>query len=151
MLHNAESAHYSPDTRVLIVTPPAVGEKMTAEQFNNRGWTYNPHNNTVTKMYAEAAIEVAKDMNLPFVDIWTAIERRVQKSSKHRPVLLRNSTFSAELGSYAIKQIEVNDGKDYDGYDEFLTDGLHLNSNGNELLFKLVAKTIGKNWPELLP
>ncbi|KAJ1772692.1 isoamyl acetate-hydrolyzing esterase [Coemansia sp. RSA 1813] len=69
MLHDPESQHYSPDTRILIITPPVVGDKMTEEHFKNRGWKYNPHKNTVTKKYAEAAVAVARDLNLPSVDI----------------------------------------------------------------------------------
>ncbi|KAJ2354556.1 isoamyl acetate-hydrolyzing esterase [Coemansia erecta] len=37
------------------------------------------------------------------------------------------------------------------GYDKFLWDGLHLNANGNDLLFSLVVDAIKQNYPELDP
>ncbi|KAJ1886692.1 isoamyl acetate-hydrolyzing esterase [Coemansia sp. IMI 209127] len=105
---------------------------MSEEHFRRYGWTYGPHNNTVTHRYAEAAIQVAKDLDIPYIDMWTAIEKRVQESRKQRPV-------------------EPCEDNGYDGYDEFLSDGLHLNAKGNLLLFRTLAGTIERNWPELCP
>ncbi|KAJ1734756.1 isoamyl acetate-hydrolyzing esterase [Coemansia sp. Benny D160-2] len=136
MLRNPESMYYAPETRILIITPPAVGDKMSKETFMKYGWTYGPHKNVVTKKYAEAAVDVAKDLDMPYIDIWTAIESRVQESRKH---------LAAE------PSLESRKDNGYDGYDEFLIDGLHLNSKGNELLYSLLVETIDKNWPELHP
>ncbi|KAJ2861079.1 isoamyl acetate-hydrolyzing esterase [Coemansia erecta] len=166
MLRSPESPHYSPDTRILIVTPPAVGDKMSEEWFKHRGWWYGPQKNAVTKVYAEAAIKVAEDMGLPYVDMWTAVEQRVQASRLLNPT--SPSTGNATVdGTTILVATDYNDPKataksqdvlkrvepnsEYDGYDEFLTDGVHLNSKGNELLAKLVSSAINRNWPELRP
>ncbi|KAJ2564256.1 isoamyl acetate-hydrolyzing esterase, partial [Coemansia sp. RSA 1813] len=136
LLRNPKSVHYSPDTRILIITPPAVGDKMSEEYFRRYGWTYGPHKNTVTQKYAEAAVKVANDLNIPYIDMWTAIEERMQESRKKKQF-----TPSTDAGK----------DNGYDGYDEFLSDGLHLNSKGNELLFKLLLGKIYRKWPELHP
>ncbi|KAJ1801450.1 isoamyl acetate-hydrolyzing esterase [Coemansia sp. RSA 2399] len=166
MLRSPESPHYSPDTRILIVTPPAVGDKMSEEWFKHRGWRYGPQKNAVTKMYAEAAVKVAEDMGLPYVDMWTAVEQRVQESRLLNLILPSTENATVDATSIladtnynvpkttakpqgSLKQTEPN--SEYDGYDEFLTDGLHLNSNGNELLSRLVSSAINRNWPELRP
>ncbi|KAJ2216153.1 isoamyl acetate-hydrolyzing esterase [Coemansia sp. RSA 487] len=156
MLHDPESQHYSPDTRILIITPPAVGDKMTEEYFKDRGWKYNPHKNTVTKKYAEAAVAVARDLKLPFVDTWTAVERRVQGSRKRKLMLsstevATETTTTESNAEQSVKRAGLTNTDEYDGYDEYLVDGLHLNSKGNELLFKLVSEAINRNWPELRP
>ncbi|KAJ2556421.1 isoamyl acetate-hydrolyzing esterase [Coemansia sp. RSA 1933] len=132
MLQDPNSDHYSPTTRIVIITPPAVGNVMSAEAFKNRGYTYAPQNNSLAQTYAEAAINVAKSRNLPYIDMWTAVEQLVE-------AVRQNATLMAGLNS------------DYDGYDAYLVDGLHLNSNGNELLFDLLSGTIESNWPEFTP
>ncbi|KAJ2216145.1 isoamyl acetate-hydrolyzing esterase [Coemansia sp. RSA 487] len=156
MLHDSESQHYSPETRILVITPPAVGDKMSEEWFRNRGWWYGPQKNNFTKTYADAVIEAARDLKLPYVDMWTAVEQRVQESRKQKLTLssteaATETTTSEPKAEQSVKRPESTNTDEYDGYDEYLVDGLHLNSKGNELLFKLVSETIDKSWPELRP
>ncbi|KAJ2530947.1 hypothetical protein EV175_007264 [Coemansia sp. RSA 1933] len=128
---------------------------MSEEWFRGRGWTYGPQKNTVTEKYAEAAVKVAKEMHLPSVNLWSAIETRVQASRKNKLQALSanletgNSTILTDSEESTAEKEDPS--SEYDGYDEFLKDGLHLNSKGNKLLFRLLSTTIERTWPELRP
>ncbi|KAI9477619.1 SGNH hydrolase-type esterase domain-containing protein, partial [Coemansia mojavensis] len=102
LLRNPESEYYSPSTRILFVTPPAIGDKMV-EEISRRDGHAPDRKNKVTRLYADAVKETGKDLGIPVVDIWTAIEDAAD----------------------AVSQ--------YEGYEQYLLDGLHLNARGNEL------------------
>lgn len=57
------SPYYSPETRVILITPPPVNLAQ-GPQFSNR-------NNVNTKAYASQAVRVAEEMNVPVVDVWS--------------------------------------------------------------------------------
>ncbi|KAI8323500.1 SGNH hydrolase [Martensiomyces pterosporus] len=125
LIHDPDSDHYAPDTRILFVTPPTVGDKMYEDLAKRYGQKVK-RKNEVTKMYAEAVKAVAQESGLPCVDLWSAIETRVKKMDDKSPLA-------------------------YEGYDTYLIDGVHLNGNGNELLAKLAMNAIVNTWPELDP
>lgn len=62
MVKSPASAHYSPDTRVIFITPPPV---------NTHQWTARIFEET--KLYAEAVKEVAAEVDVPVADVWTEI------------------------------------------------------------------------------
>ncbi|KAJ2381505.1 isoamyl acetate-hydrolyzing esterase [Coemansia sp. RSA 2611] len=70
MLQDSDSAHYSPDTRILIITPPPVGELMLSEPklTNNR-----------TSKYVEVAKKVATEVNVPYIDLFSKFQALVKK------------------------------------------------------------------------
>ncbi|KAJ2615329.1 isoamyl acetate-hydrolyzing esterase [Coemansia sp. RSA 1365] len=129
LLHDPSSVYYSPDTRILFITPPPIGDRMWEEDSKLHRRKAD-RKNAVTKKYADAVITVAKELDLPYVDIWTAIESAVHNSTDSTP--------------------EAANSLD-DGYKKYLNDGLHLTDKGNELLFDLIVKEIHNNWPELNP
>lgn len=57
------SAYYSPDTRIILITPPPV---------NTYQWTV-ARGFAQTKSYAEAAKEVGVQVGVPVADVWTEI------------------------------------------------------------------------------
>ncbi|PIA13162.1 SGNH hydrolase, partial [Coemansia reversa NRRL 1564] len=121
-----ESEFYSPDTKIILITPPPVGDKLYALKFALDGKTVDRRNET-SKPYAEAVREVAKELSVPCVDLWTAIQIEV------------NAKQSNGIQS------------EFDGYEDYLSDGLHLNNNGNNMLFKLLMESITISFPELIP
>ena len=62
MVKSPTSAHYSPDTRIILITPPPVN-------------TYEREDRVFaeTKSYAEAVKEVGAQMGVPVADVWTEI------------------------------------------------------------------------------
>jgi hypothetical protein len=96
MVHDSTSEYYSPHTRILLLTPPPVGEAQRNAELASRNPPKKPDrewNNT--KAYADAVIEVGKGKpRVEVVDIWTSIW--------------------------------ASAGKDVAGLHEFLSDGLHL-------------------------
>ncbi|KAJ1840756.1 isoamyl acetate-hydrolyzing esterase [Coemansia sp. RSA 2703] len=131
LVKDPDSEYYSPETRVALITPPPLGERL----YNRTSATsdVNPikRTNTMAKAYSEAVKDAANDLGVPCIDLWTSIEDRV-----HRATI-------AEQASSGIAP------SPYDGYEKYLLDGLHLNANGNQLLSKLIESLINSNWPEL--
>ncbi|OJA11941.1 hypothetical protein AZE42_06385 [Rhizopogon vesiculosus] len=91
ILKSPTSAYYSPETRIILITPPPV---------NTTQWIMptSPRVFEITKTYAEAVKEVGEKENVPVADIWTTI-------------------FDGA-------------GRTEEGCAKYLSDGLHLNSNG---------------------
>ncbi|KAJ2330302.1 isoamyl acetate-hydrolyzing esterase [Coemansia sp. RSA 2681] len=108
-----------PGTRVILITPPSLGEKLYAKGIN-----YGPMWRTFesVKACADTVRDVARDLNVPCVDLWKAVEEKTK-----------------EIGG------------DLDGYDAFSHDAVHLNAGGNDLLFELLMQTIKSHFPELDP
>lgn len=66
MVKSPTSAYYSPETRIILITPPPVNTK----QWNRPD---NPRIFETTKSYAEAVKEVGEKENVSVADIWTSI------------------------------------------------------------------------------
>lgn len=62
MVKSPTSAYYSPDTRIILITPPPV---------NTYQWTERIF--TETKLYAEAVKELGAQVGVPVADVWTEI------------------------------------------------------------------------------
>ncbi|KAJ1725696.1 isoamyl acetate-hydrolyzing esterase [Coemansia erecta] len=131
LVKDPESEYYSPETRVALITPPPLGESLYNR--TSAGSDVNPikRTNAMAKVYSEAVKDAANDLGVPYIDLWSSIEDRV-----HRAALAEQASPSAAASPY-------------DGYERYLLDGLHLNANGNQLLFKLIESLIDSNWPEL--
>jgi len=59
-------------TRVILVTPPPVEERRLEHRVKSQGYTKLNRSNERTKQYADASREVAKDMDVGCLDLWTA-------------------------------------------------------------------------------
>ncbi|KAJ2027579.1 isoamyl acetate-hydrolyzing esterase [Coemansia sp. S610] len=124
MVTDPSSPNYSPETRLLLITPPALGAKL---YDHHRASTYTvvyPVDRTPesVKACADAMREVAAEMSLPCVDLWAAVEEGAKEQ-----------------------------GGEFEGYDAYSWDAVHLNKGGNNLLFGLVMKAIKTHYPELDP
>lgn len=114
---------------IIFITPPPVDEY----QFDalDEPWR-SARNAATTKAYADTCKQVAKELNLPVVDIWGAVmeeagwvEGQVLVGSKQAE---RNETMA-----------------------RILYDGLHLSGDGYKLLFREIMKAIGDSWPDQTP
>nr|XP_018264335.1 GDSL Lipase/Acylhydrolase [Kwoniella dejecticola CBS 10117]OBR86493.1 GDSL Lipase/Acylhydrolase [Kwoniella dejecticola CBS 10117] len=81
LIRDPSSAYHSPDTKIVLINAPPIIEdawvEARIEKWKSFGSTGpKPEQNrdkAVTKAYAEAAIEVAKEQKVEIVDVWTAI------------------------------------------------------------------------------
>lgn len=69
LTHPTVEAHKS---RLLLVTPPPVEERRLEHRVKSQGYSKLNRSNAVTKQYADASREVAKDMEVACVDLWAA-------------------------------------------------------------------------------
>ena len=96
--------------RFIIVTPPFVDDQLIEDRKNS-----------VTIGYRNASIEVAKELGIPFLDLWSWFTGRDINSDK---------------------DIKPEDSK-------YLIDGLHFSKAGNHKVYRGLVRTIHQNWPEL--
>jgi len=108
MIRSPASSWYSPDTRIVLITPPPVNTDM---------WNNHTRDFDRTREYAEAVKEVAQETQLPVLDTWTTL-------------------YDAA-------------GRTMGGCSKFLTDGLHLNSAGYEIIYGLLTNAIAEHYPEI--
>ncbi|KAJ2159130.1 isoamyl acetate-hydrolyzing esterase [Coemansia sp. RSA 552] len=117
-----ESELYALNARILLITPPPLGDRLFAQRCL-RDDKPNDRRHETSTPYAEVARAVAAKTGVPLVDLWAAIEAGVRNRGH----------------------------MEFDGYEEYLWDGLHLNANGNDLLFGLVMDAVRTHYPELDP
>ncbi|KAI0747659.1 SGNH hydrolase [Daedaleopsis nitida] len=97
-----ESPRYSPETRVVIMTPPPVN----ADQWAARQASKDPpgprdREFEVTRTYAEAAKEVAAKEGVALVDVWTKIYDAAGRVEKELSRFLTDGLHLNEAG-YSI-------------------------------------------------
>ncbi|KAJ2712497.1 isoamyl acetate-hydrolyzing esterase [Coemansia spiralis] len=126
LLQDPNSQYFSPRTRTIIVTPPPVNDAM-ADETTKSNPNFKYFRSKATKTYADAAIAVAQDFCLPYVDLHTEIV-----------------TLAAQA-----KASPDYKGK-FSGYDAYLADGVHPNTAGNKLLYSLVMSTVNSTWPSFV-
>ncbi|KAI0713412.1 SGNH hydrolase [Earliella scabrosa] len=103
-----ESPRYSPDTRVIFMTPPPVN----ADQWAARQAAKDPpgprdREFEVTKTYAEAVKEVGTKEGVAVVDLWTTIYDAAGRVEKELSKFLTDGLHLNEAG-YAIVFEELN-------------------------------------------
>ncbi|CCM03909.1 uncharacterized protein FIBRA_06060 [Fibroporia radiculosa] len=69
---DSASAHYSPVTRILLLTPPPVNTHQWAAHRAEQNQTLD-RNFEKTRTYAQAVRDVGKQVGVPVVDLWTAL------------------------------------------------------------------------------
>ncbi|KAJ3499116.1 hypothetical protein NLG97_g594 [Lecanicillium saksenae] len=69
LTHPALEAH---KPRLLVVTPPPIEERRLDHRVKSQGYSKLNRSNVVTKQYADTSRQVAKEMGVACVDLWTA-------------------------------------------------------------------------------
>ena len=67
--HPVVQAH---EPRIILVTPPAVEERLLEQRVKSFGYKELNRSNAVTKLYADAVHEVGKANNIAVLDLWSA-------------------------------------------------------------------------------
>ncbi|CAG8918518.1 unnamed protein product [Penicillium salamii] len=118
--------------RIILISPPPVNEYQL-EGFDAAKDTPHPSRTAnFTKLYAAAALEVAASLKVPAVDLWSAF---MKPTGWHEGQPLIGSRDAPSNETFA----------------SLFTDGLHLSSAGNRLVYEEVMKVIEGNWPDQSP
>ncbi|KAG6845178.1 hypothetical protein H0H87_012735 [Tephrocybe sp. NHM501043] len=118
LVHSSKSEHYSPDTRIILITPPPVNTYQRRADLESREPArLLDRDFETTRKYADAVKGVAQEKGVAVTDVWTALW---EAAGKVEPSLSR-----------------------------FMYDGLHLNAEGYEVMYKALLATVRQNYPEL--
>ncbi|KWU45011.1 SGNH hydrolase [Rhodotorula sp. JG-1b] len=75
LLRSPKSPNYSPDTQLLLITPPPVDASKRTADLAQRDPPRSPDRDASrTRQFAEAVKEVAHESNLPVLDAWSLID-----------------------------------------------------------------------------
>lgn len=75
MLRRPDSAYYSPETQLLLITPPPVDSSVRNRDLAERDPPRQPDRDSErTRQFAEAVKEVAVASKLPVLDAWSLID-----------------------------------------------------------------------------
>ncbi|KAL4913293.1 SGNH hydrolase-type esterase domain-containing protein [Aspergillus aurantiobrunneus] len=118
--------------RILILTPTPVNEYQLQGFDEEKGNVHPTRTNSRTRLYAEAAREVAESLKVPAVDLWTA--------------------FMAAAGwKEGQPLIGSREAPNNEKFVSLFTDGLHLTADGYRIVYDEVVKAIQTNWPDQAP
>jgi len=119
--------------KFILITPPPICEYATQAADAEKGKNFVQRLAARTKMYADAAVEVGKELGVPTVNLWKACIDYAGGWKEGEPI----------------------PGSKPNGRNEKLTglfrDGLHFSPIGYELMYNEVLKTICTSYPELDP
>ena len=108
MVHDSTSEYYSPHTRILLLTPPPVGEAQRNADLASRNPPRQPDrewNNT--KAYADAVIEVGTGMpRVGVVNMWEAIWGAAGEDVARLPVFLSDGLHLTVAGYQVSKFLQ---------------------------------------------
>lgn len=103
LVQSPKSRYYSPETRIVLITPPPVNTHQRADVLKQKTPPILEHDRLfdVTKAYAETVKDIAVEEEVAVVDIWTAL----MDAAEHKE----------------------------ENLSEFLNDGLHLTGAGYQV------------------
>lgn len=138
MVRSPDSEYYSPETRIILITPPPFSEAARKADLESRDPPIAlDRTSENTRKYADAVIELGKELNVPVLDVYTPIW-------------------------------EATDNGDTKKLEAYLYDGLHLSKPGYtvcfsinlpnaniakaclcQVVYDLLIQTIAAKYPEL--
>ncbi|KAL3488567.1 SGNH hydrolase-type esterase domain-containing protein [Aspergillus germanicus] len=117
---------------ILIIAPTPVNEYQLQGFDEDKGNVHPTRTNAHTRLYAQAAREVAESLNVPVVDLWSA--------------------FMAKAGwKEGEPLIGSREAPNHEGFAGLFTDGLHLTADGYRVVYDEVIKAIQTTWPDEAP
>ncbi|TKA25086.1 hypothetical protein B0A50_06151 [Salinomyces thailandicus] len=134
--HPCVQAHRG--VKVVLITTPPVDERkcLKADQEKYPALAGVLRRSAAhTAAYAQAVRDVGVELEVPVVDIWSAL---VARAGYAGPV-----EGEAVAGALGLPTCE--------GLQGFLHDGLHFDGEGYRVLFGEVMGLVGRLWPELMP
>ncbi|KAI7157937.1 hypothetical protein KC349_g5206 [Hortaea werneckii] len=135
---------YHPGSKVLLITPPPVDERLCAQDDAGKGIFHPRRTAETTALYAQAVRDVGAELNsasagdgvgdVAVLDLWGCF-MRVAGWVPGEPL----------VGSKDVEQMDPEKG----GLERLLKDGVHLTGEGNWVLFTELVALVNRTWPEL--
>lgn len=133
----------SPDTTVVIITPPPLHEADWAAALARMQRGPLDRSHSVSRLYGEAAKQVAQELRLPVVDAYHALTARPTSSSSISEDAQQQQGAGGSSSSAGGPEEE-------DWWSrEHLCDGLHLSASGNRRLMWEVVRVVQESAPWL--
>nr|CAG8444053.1 6572_t:CDS:2 [Entrophospora candida] len=123
LIKSPSSNYHSTTTKIVLITPGALDDEVW-----NGGDDRGERTDEIMKLYADACVDVANEVNVSVVNIWQLIHDKLGK-----------------------KKVVGGDDGDVFTLKDFLYDGLHFAGYGCDTLFDGLMKVIRENYPELDP
>lgn len=118
--------------QLILLTPPPIEERKALAHDKTNGINVMRRTAANTAKYAEAVRQIAQEFSLPVLDVWAAFMKEAGwKESEPLP------------GSSEIEQNQT--------LAAMLHDGLHLNPEGYEIIYRELMKLITEKLPEHAP
>ncbi|KAK5174758.1 uncharacterized protein LTR77_001841 [Saxophila tyrrhenica] len=130
------------DIRIILITPPPVHERTALNADRIREPNREPvlrRTAAATATYAQAVRELGDEMNLPVLDLWSAMmDRAGYHDNGVDDRLVPGSVANADDHANAVLE-------------SFLHDGLHFTRAAYRVLYDGMMDLIQENWPDQTP
>jgi lysophospholipase L1-like esterase len=137
MIKSPTSAHYSPTTRIILISPPPINTHARRAALDERDPPLALDREfEITRAYANAVRDVAAAEGVAFVDVWTALWEAAGKDE-------------AALAEYLGDGLHLN-GNGYNASRHTLSAYSMCSYGGyTQIMYEELIKTIGKEYPEV--
>ncbi|KAI7360988.1 hypothetical protein KC354_g8426, partial [Hortaea werneckii] len=141
---------HHPGTKILLVTPPPVDERLCAQDDAGKGIFHPRRTAETTALYAQAVRDVGAEVgssvaagsggggggggDIAVLDLWGCF-MRLAGWVPGEPL----------VGSKDVEQADPEKG----GLARLLKDGVHLTGEGNRVLFTELVGLLNRTWPDL--
>lgn len=116
-------SHFGHDVNIILVSPPPVCHdgriRFQKERYKEKATGKLERTLDLSGQYAKGAKEVAAEMDLPFLDLWTTM------------------------------QFTPSTGDERENWRDFLSDGLHLSASGNKFVGDALIEVIDRLLPDV--
>ncbi|KAK2604009.1 hypothetical protein QQS21_003845 [Conoideocrella luteorostrata] len=118
--------------RLILITPPPLEERLMAQRVIDSGLEPMVWTNAQTKTYADAVLDVAKDLDIPSLDLFT--------------ILLKKAGWKIGQPFPGAADQPVNE-----LMRRLVIDGIHISAEAYRILEEGLMQLVRHNWPDLLP
>ncbi|CAK9137590.1 unnamed protein product [Ilex paraguariensis] len=168
-IHEGDDFECSPTMLVVLITPPPVYEEGRKEYarslYGENAMELPERTNEVTGEYAKQCVELAKELGLPSINLWSKMQETEGWQTKFlRSLYGENAMELPErtnevTGEYAKQCVELakelglpsinlwSKMQETEGWQtKFLSDGLHLTAEGNAVVHQEVVRVFSEAW-----
>ncbi|KAG0051373.1 hypothetical protein BGZ83_003839 [Gryganskiella cystojenkinii] len=128
MVHDPESPTYAPHVRIILIGPPPIDEERWAIRRKERSMAMD-RDKDVTRQYADAFLKVGREY-----------QQKNEMSELHQVDV---------IDTWGLMTAEVHAGRRT--LNDYLRDGLHLASEGNNVIFEQIMYIIRSRYPSWDP
>jgi lysophospholipase L1-like esterase len=94
VIKDPNSPYHSPETRILLITPPPVEEEA---RMKHKG--FKDRKSEITAKYAQACVDLANELNVPVLNSWKLMTDKVTTTNMTLNDLLSDGIHFSSLGN----------------------------------------------------